>query len=123
MVWRLASSAPYCETGDGPEVAATELGAYWTWRPRRQVKRGRHPLPQELQALIRSMAAQECRLVRGFNAARNVDIRRVLPPITRYFGLPEADCGSKRVVCIISSELDQILIILEIDQLVAERKQ
>ena len=30
--------------------------AYWTWRSHRAVKRGRRPLPQKLQALIRRMA-------------------------------------------------------------------
>ena len=32
--------------------------AYWRWRSRRGAKAGRHPIAQELQALIRRMAAE-----------------------------------------------------------------
>jgi hypothetical protein len=58
IVWWLASSAPYWETGDGVAVAATGLEGLLDVRSRRGVRAGCHSIPQELQGLIRRMAAE-----------------------------------------------------------------
>jgi hypothetical protein len=58
MVWWLASSAPYCETGDGVAVAPTGLEGLLDVAIT-SGSEGRSPLiSQELQGLIRRMAAE-----------------------------------------------------------------
>ena len=58
MVWRLASSAPHREAGDGLEVAPTGLEGLLDEAVTSPSEAWCRPLPQELRALIRRMAAE-----------------------------------------------------------------